>query len=386
MTSSDNEIMASGRSLRVEDLTAYLGRRGWKREAHPNQRLLVFVGPADDHGKPLHIIIPRSNDFEDAAQRVSDAVSLLALIEKRHTFDIVQAIKALDKDLLRLRLVTGPGQSDSLSFELATKLVQGLRNLLSYAACHGGNPKPYFVKASGIGRRYVEKCRFGQTFSGSFGLTIESPVVPSAQQPIGGTTAPSPFERRVMARLVRGLALTQEVLLSGDVSPLIINYSKGLNANMCEAILEMPRELRDMEMQYSVLWSPELKAPADVAEDVPIRFEPKSYEYLETAARMLRHVEQSSDVEVRGRVVQLRSEVAPSDEEDDDVGAERIVTVLREQEGTDQIRVRILLDPEQYKSACDAHKEGRIVSVIGKLEKLGKFWTLMSPRDFRVLS
>src|SRR5207237_776296 len=124
------------------------------------------------------------------------------------------------------------------------------------------------------------------------------------------------FERRVMLRVARALASTQEAVLSGDVAPLGSNFGDGLNANMCDALLEMPPTILETEIEYSVLWSPEIKAPDDVSSRAAIRLGPKSYSYLEAAARMLR-VEQSKDVIVRGRVVQLRSDIAPADEDED---------------------------------------------------------------------
>lgn len=48
------------------------------------------------------------------------------------------------------------------------------------------------------------------------------------------------------------------------------------------------------------------------------------------------------------------------------------------------MRVRLSLDPADYRKACDAHKDGRPVSVKGTLEKIGKFWTLMASHDFKV--
>jgi hypothetical protein len=183
-----------------------------------------------------------------------------------------------------------------------------------------------------------------------------------------------------MLRVARALASTQDAVLSGDVTPLASNFLYGLNANMCDAILEMPHAIRETETEYTIIWSPELKTPDDVPIGSPIRLGPKSYSYLEAAARML-HVEQSKDVIVRGRVVQLRSETAPLDE-DEDVSGERVITILWEQDDTPQMRVRVSLDAASYKVACDAHKEGRVVSVKGKLEKQGKFWTLMSPHHF----
>lgn len=57
-------------------------------------------------------------------------------------------------------------------------------------------------------------------------------------------------------------------------------------------------------------------------------------------------------------------------------------------EGTDQKGVertlRVTLSPEEYRHACDAHRDGKKVSITGRLEKEAKFWVLMAPKDFKV--
>ena len=49
-----------------------------------------------------------------------------------------------------------------------------------------------------------------------------------------------------------------------------------------------------------------------------------------------------------------------------------------------QQHARVHLGAEEYRKACDAHRDGRRVRVWGRLEREGKQWRLMSPRDFRV--
>ncbi len=370
-------------NLRVEDLTAYRRKSGWKRTPHPNDRILVFTGGSDDQGHPLEMILPQRNDYADSPLRLAEAINLLAAVETRTPHVVVQAIQALDHDVLRMRIVNYLAAGGSLSLELAVKLIQGLRNLLSYAACVEEDPKPYFAKATGTGKRYVDRCRFGHTFAGSFGFTIESPIPPTANGLLPGIEVVAPFERRVMERTVRGLLSAQEAVLSGDVAILTRSYKEGLNANMCEVLLEMGEDMQETELEYSVLWSPQWKAPTSVKATGTVRIERKTYQYLEAAVRELRTVDHSLKTHVQGRIVQLRSETAPLEEEEEDTGRERTVTILWEDGQGRQMRLRVFLDPPEYRAACDAHKEGRTVSVKGTLEKVGKFWTLMAPQDFK---
>lgn len=49
------------------------------------------------------------------------------------------------------------------------------------------------------------------------------------------------------------------------------------------------------------------------------------------------------------------------------------------------ISIRAALNADDYKLACDAHKDNRMLQITGIPEKLGKSWDLTSPKDFRVL-
>jgi hypothetical protein len=103
---------------------------------------------------------------------------------------------------------------------------------------------------------------------------------------------------------------------------------------------------------------------------------------LSAAARQLRRLEESRTREITGKVVALQSDVSASDDVDD---VEHVSTILWQEERGRKLRVRVALDPPDYMKACDAHKVGLDVKVTGRLEKVGKYWTLMAPSRFEVL-
>jgi len=47
--------------------------------------------------------------------------------------------------------------------------------------------------------------------------------------------------------------------------------------------------------------------------------------------------------------------------------------------------IRAELSQEDYRLACDAHRDEKIISIRGKPEKPGKYLILTSSTDFRVL-
>lgn len=69
--------------LSVHDVATYVTGHGWHQVPHSNQRLLVFQGPLDDFGNPIHLILPSQNNFGDSHLRLAEAVELLADIEER---------------------------------------------------------------------------------------------------------------------------------------------------------------------------------------------------------------------------------------------------------------------------------------------------------------
>ncbi len=368
---------AASMPLRVQDLALYLRKLHWQRMPHPNDRLLVFKSQSDE---ALKVVLASSDDYADSQELIKNALGLLAALQGVDEQQIVRAVHAIDRDILSVRFVGPQASFAGLRLDTAASLVLQLRDLLAYAACVEESPRPYFVRASSIGRRYTESCIFGHTFPGSFGFTIESPTGPA---PLAAPAdMPPPFERRVMSRVVRGIGDLRDALLSGEPELLANRFATGLNANLCEVLEETLKHNDETEMEYSVLWSPEWPVPTELREVRPVRLPPSAASFLGAAARQLRRLEESARREITGKVVALQADITSGEEIDE---VEQIATILWEEQRNRRLRVRVALDPGDYGRACDAHKLGYTVKVIGRLEKVGKYWTLMAPSQFEVL-
>jgi hypothetical protein len=79
--------------LKVADVVAYLHRNGWQTVTHPNPRLLVFQGVADDAGNPIQIVLPSQNTFEDSDRLLAKAINLLSVIEEKSPQEIIDLVK-----------------------------------------------------------------------------------------------------------------------------------------------------------------------------------------------------------------------------------------------------------------------------------------------------
>jgi hypothetical protein len=221
--------------------------------------------------------------------------------------------------------------------------------------------------------------RFGQTERGSFIALLESHVTPPEQAILPGTPIAEPFSRRVIARIMRGVAQIEQAVFAANAGNLKDGFRDGLNANMCEAILAMKPTLGEPQFEYRVSWAPILPAP-----NLPtiVKLERRTLEFIESTARTLRNAQESVERPIEGKVVKLSS-LGPMDELEE-LADDRQVTIRFDLDGRAQ-NVLVPLIYADYSHACDAHRDGKTVRITGRLERTGKQWRLSGARDFQVL-
>ncbi|MEI6075303.1 MAG: hypothetical protein WCS94_07010 [Verrucomicrobiota bacterium] len=387
MMTKITEADISRSKLTPQDLARFLRLHAWKTIPLKQPGLIAFAGAPDQKGQSVEIILPAAGDESSVARNLASAINTLGVLMDRPGTDVIRFILGVDRDIFGSRLADPQASRGSISLERAVDVIGNLRDLFSYAACSEEDPRTAFAKATGIGAKHVKTCRFGHTFAGSFGFTVESPITvsPSPHLPnaveAGVIPLPAaPFERRVLERIMRGIAATREAVVSGSPDPLIAGYKDGFSANLCESLMELLQTVDEANTEFTIGWSPEWEAPKSIP--TRVRLEGKATKYLESAARYLRSPEQSAEIILTGLLINLRSKSAPADMGEED--SPRQVTI----EGTDNKGVertlRVVLTPDEYRAACDAHRDGRKVSITGRLEKAAKFWVLMAPKDFKV--
>lgn len=360
-------------SLTPDDVGRYLRWTEWKLVG-VGSKGSVYRGPNDDSGNPIILKLP-SQDTTHVLDAIQKVVSAVAAIENRPKREVIRSIQGIDRDFL---YVTLPGEATTrrgISLQSAPDVVRALRDLVAYSASAEEDPRRYFVKAPSIGKKHASKCLFGHTFSGSFGFTVESPLPVSTGPLLRAEEMDRPFERRVMERIGRGIVTLQAATEKERIDELVENYAEGFNANMCEALLKIADVAHRAETSLSLAWSPEWPTLEILQDLEPVVLDTRSYRCLESASRELYPPEKTKAVTVCGKVVLLKSEEAPSEDE----SVEHLIVIVDES----GMRVHIVLDAVTYRSACDAHVKGYDACVDGELVKRGKFWYLTLPRQFR---
>ncbi len=81
------------KALPLEKVISYVQKTGWKRVAHPNQKLILFQGPTDDFGQPVQLVLPQSTQFWDSSILLAKAINLLAEMEEKTPEEILAAVE-----------------------------------------------------------------------------------------------------------------------------------------------------------------------------------------------------------------------------------------------------------------------------------------------------
>lgn len=369
-------------TLRLDTLKRFIKLKNWQLVATPNDKLLIYEGPVDDNNHPIKLALPTSQEFEDAPSMILKALRLLAEIESCSVKAMGEKIMSLGSDFLRPRIIS-TSSSSSISYAMATKVIKELSGLIYYSACLEEDAQPFFAKGRKIGTQFLERCRFGQTFYGSFGITIEMPISPPHE-----ISAPTPFERRIMMRIAHGIIAIRKAVHQADVSILTNDYKQGFNANLYETMTDVLQSIQDCQLEFSFAWSPEYSLSEELQSLKPVRFTRDSFlPFLESAAKTLRQSSESQDTLVTGKIVQLRGNRIEKEELDDTdaFDDDRMIVIEWEAENGKLTLIRSFVSTEEYKLACDAHRDGKCISIRGKPEKLGKYLVLTSSSDFKIL-
>lgn len=311
------------KNIRPEDFGSYLSLTGWHAADGSNGRWRVFLGPEDAYGEPLEVVLPVDQTSLEARVYIASALNLISALTEEAPEIVVDRVKYFEYDVLKIRNVD-TGRYHSIPLQLASQQVPVMKRLVAFSACSEEEPRTHFThyQLKHV-REMINHYRFGQTFPGSFGYTIESRLVREPSKYIQRQRSlfdenPDqdeedsillPIERRVMERIIRGLSTIREADNENSPQKLVEQYQSGLNANMCESLIEMS-DKKSMPIECSILWSPKITPSKDITNVKSIRLDSEVYGYVQRAAERLREIE-PQETTVMGRVTDLSSSDNP---------------------------------------------------------------------------
>jgi hypothetical protein len=367
------------RAASLESVRRYLQLHGWRETATRTNATSLFTLAVD--GDKLEVPLPTRRDFQGSERLIADALRTLAQLAGRDAPQIIDDINSIAFDRIRSIIPDELVRSDSIDLNIASGFIANAKRLITTTATVELGPSTFFGRVTKDALAYADRCRFGHTFRGSFGFTIESPIIRNDEPSLSVVPEAPPFERRVVQRLVRGLSDIRLAERSENPGIIAENYQTGFNANMCDALIELVEKTND-RLKIEVAWSPEWRPAPDVLAAPTFEMKPSTIELVRDAAISLRRVETARPYTISGTVIRLKSEHNPADLLD--VSSPREIVVQWNSADFGQLNVKVVLPPSDYIIAVEAHKTGRVISVTGMLERINRSWILSSPGNVQL--
>jgi hypothetical protein len=379
-------------------LRRYLSFRGWRqptrvatagsaldgdtyadvffRERAKGQRNVDLYVLSEEGQEDLELAVPRTLETHDAGRRLEGAIETLSQLEGRDRIQVIADVRSIGFDVVRSRIPDELVFEDTIHLDQAVSYTANMKKLLAASATTEISPDVHFFRVKKEATQYAEQCRFGHTFKGSFGFTIESPVAPNQEPVFPGMEQAPPFERRVIQRLAQGISVVQRAVRAGDPALVVRGFEAGFSANMCEEFAELVEETAPSGLSFGFAFSPEWPAP----EFGELWVGPQHVEMLRIAAKTMREQPTMQPLELFGRIVRLQNQADPQDLLDET--HEREIVVYWKSEEYGDLNVRIGLAPSDYLAAVEAHLRGRSVRAAGRLERRGRLWWLVEVTHF----
>jgi hypothetical protein len=358
----------------LESIRRYLQLNGWSETGTTSDATSLFWLAVD--GDRIEVPLPTRRDFQGSERIIADALRTLGQLTDRDALQIIDDINSIAFDRIRSILPDELVRSDSIDLNIASAFIANAKRLIAATATTELAPSAFFGRVTKEALAYTGRCRFGHTFRGSFGFTIESPIVRNDEPSLPVMAEVAPFERRVVQRLVRGLSSVRLAEATENPNVIAESYHTGFNANVCDALLELVEKTTD-RLRIEVVWSPEWLPAIDVLDIPTFSIGPSTVELVRDAANSLRQIEAARHCTIVGTVIRLKSEHNPADLLD--VSSPREIVVQWDSREFGLLNVKVVLQPADYIVAVEAHKSGRFISVSGTLERINRSWILSSP-------
>jgi hypothetical protein len=164
------------------------------------------------------------------------------------------------------------------------------------------------------------------------------------------------------------------------LDPILVGVEEGVSANLCDAVVTMRPPGDQSYLDIRMSWS---RSRPRLPEGVPdvVTIAQADFDIIEEASRHLRERARPRRERFEGKVFSLQSEVPSLF---DDVGGK---IVMRTEIGGQPARIKVILNREDYRRACDAHRDEERVAVTGLIHHDVKIrvYELSDPGDFKVL-
>ena len=352
----------------VAGVRRYVLAKGWTEEYLAPDDVAVYRKQGQHE-----LVLPLDPTYADFRERVLHVVKKIAVLDQKPFETLLYELLLPVSDVVRFRRDDYDTRLGTISMNTGVEFYAGLKKAMLASARTAIKPKSYYTQLAGSeADLFISKCRFGQTEYGSYVTSVICPIEQSyvdADDPQGSLlpeqerSRPIPFARQVTQTFARSVAHIVGAIDDKREASLLEPRSGDLivSANLCEALIEMAPEGSQSSLYITTQWADILTPSTDMPEQIVVDGE-RHYSAIRDLVKALKPSSEPKRAEYIGRVEGLRGKVGENRRRQGKI--DFVFTA----EGR-AIKSTVLLDPDSYEEACDAHKLNLYVSIIGMLRQ-----------------
>jgi hypothetical protein len=364
------------KQIKAKDIIRYLKTHDWKEIPTRNSNTTKYKSPSpiSDNGTYLELLVPLNEKYKDYSHVIELIIENISIFEARSFEEALSQIL-----ILADRLKTGilEARKGMIPLNQGISLYKGLQDLIIYSACSEFEriPAKRYPRKLGDAIKYAETSLLGQSELGSYVANIYLPLPrPALEYP--WNTNIEPFPRKVVLRILRGLEDLASSVNENSSDPIVDNYEKGLNSNMCDALINIIDVGMGNEVVVKSILEPVYSFPDGILTEFILN--PSNKYYLAEARDIL-------------------MENAPIEEEGVFYGYPEILKHPQEKaKGTIKLKcinivpkrtvtITMELNPSDYQRVIEAHRSDRDIKIKGVLDRIKGRYYLKDPQELEVL-
>ncbi len=380
-----NDILKAVPELKFTELQAYLRNTGWARIEAPKQSIALFQKQIGNNF--FETLLPLSKDYSDYTYRIVDVLENIAQAENREVHQVLTDLSIPPGDTVRFRVINKDTIGGTISFLEGFNLLEGAKKALFTTACDIVQPEKYHKRLGLKGaQQFIEECRLGQTEKGSFIASVICPFV--NQTPEDKAQQLSIFNqaeefrhsltRKVTTRLMSSLAEIKSAIDRGEENRIVdLEGENIISGNFLESIVELNSTKETTEIEIVTSWSVFAKEQPQIAR--AIKFSNDYIPVLENIISKVKPIDRGFEDDFVGKISLTK---ANPDIHSRNEGEIVLNYIIGDEEKVS--KARVVLNNEDYEKACEAHKQGKTVSIRGKLVTVGRSKTIENP-SFKIV-
>ena len=347
--------------VNISNLKNYLKDRGWIEESYGREEVFKFKSPRPLYeSKYIEVLIPSQENLIDYNRIVEIAIDTISAFENRNLEDVLSQVLNFG-DLLKFQISTPKTKTGNIPIDDGITLYKNISDLLIYSACAEISLQKSYLRKLKSAVNFIETCQIGQSQYGSFVANIHCTLERPRYLNKEINRKFTPLGRKTVLRILIGINNIKDSIREDTPEPIINNYSKGLNANMCDTLIEIIDIGNSSDINIATSLEPVWEIPENIITDLSIT--PYAKAYLMEASDKLRGETPEEKRELEGYVYQLTRR--PNEEDN-------TIRLLAFDEDKEVLPVTIKLDAESYNLALKAHEKSDLIRITGILKKDGR--------------